>query len=100
MVPADALDGETGVAHDADQQVVKVVGDAAGQQAEAFQLVLLQEEALEFLAMGDVAGDDAEEAAAGGFHAGSGDFELAAAAAGAEAHAFEAGGRAGCGRGG
>jgi len=100
VVPADALDREAGVAHDADQQVVKVVGNAAGQQAEAFQLVLLQEEALEFLALGDVAGDDAEEAVAGGVHADGRDFELAAAAAGAEADAFEAGGRAGFGRGG
>jgi hypothetical protein len=49
--------------------------------------------------VGVVASDDAEEAA-GGFHARGADFELAAAAAGAEADAFEAGGRAGFSRGG
>ena len=60
-VGADALQQELGVPGDHHQQIVEVVGDAAGEAADGFHLLRLAELLFEGAALGDVFGEKFEE---------------------------------------
>ena len=56
----DLVEGKTGPAENGSEQVVEVVGDAAGEESQALQLLRLQELALQrapFLGAGTTVGD-------------------------------------------
>ena len=57
MVGRDLAENDVGVALDDGQQVVEVVGDAAGEAADRLHLLRLQELLFELLALGDVDAD-------------------------------------------
>ena len=58
---ADALQQELAVAGDHHEQIVEVVGDAAGEPADGFHLLRLAELLLQGAAFGDVFGKEFEE---------------------------------------
>ena len=60
-IGADAFQQEFGVSRDHHQQVVEVVGDAAGEPADGFHLLGLAELLLQGAAFGDVLGEKFEE---------------------------------------
>ncbi len=41
MIGIEQIQRETGAAHDADQQIIEIVGDSAGQHADAVQFLTL-----------------------------------------------------------